>query len=181
MRHIFGLGPLVFGIACIVLACVAVRHIDAREEDGAVRLAQVCVHEVSFRTSDDCAAIYAVIDAKARAAGVPFAQYILRHNARTFDPARTGARQWIPHLDESGNAPAHWPEALVPWVTRGRVLWAARLDEARDLLAGRRRHRCTRIPWTWGGEMDRERAARLGLVAIDCGRTVNLFYVRGGR
>lgn len=37
---------------------------------------------------------------------------------------------------------------------------------------------CMRPVHDWGGWMDRARAERIGLVAVDCGDTANDFYCR---
>lgn len=139
----------------------------------AVLLARVCVNETSWAQTDDCSAIYEVIRRKATLRGRPFEVFILNHNHRTMDRARTH-RRWIPWL-RGDEQPRYWPYD-VSWEERGLPQWRGRLAQAREIVAGIVQHRCLEAPWTWGNLQDRERARRMHLRKIDCGNTLNDFY-----
>lgn len=142
-------------------------------EDRAILLARVCTNETSWNLTDDCAAIYETIRHKADARGVPFERFIRSHNHRTMSLSRT-QRRWIAYLRDD-RRPAHWPRST-PW-NDYLPLWRARLQHARDIIAGNEASQCEETPWTWGSPQDRWNARRMHLRKIDCGITLNDFYV----
>ena len=143
-------------------------------EERAILLARVCVNETSWELTDDCAAIYHVIRSKADARNVPFERFIRSHNRRTMSLRRI-ERRWIAHLRDD-RRPLGWPRSR-DWNGTYQELWRARLQHARDIVAGRETSLCTETPWTWGSVQDRWNARRMHLRKIDCGTTLNDFYV----
>jgi hypothetical protein len=74
---------------------------------------------------------------------------------------------WTRGLRDDEHEPEGWPHAL-SWA-RHAPRWAQVRELARRLVDGEERFRpCVGEPFTWGGEMDRARALRLGLVALEC-------------
>lgn len=98
------------------------------------------------------------------------------HSRRVFQPAQLGRRPWIAFLRGDLSEPRCWPHNL-SWRSH-RSNWQAMIGLARAVLSdGEERPELPCAPQTWGGECDRERARRLGLIRVDCGNTRNDFYV----
>jgi hypothetical protein len=147
-----------------------------------VSLARLCVNEAGWPSpegSNDCAAIGRYARARADSNNETVAAYIARVHWRHTSPTRR-TRVWVRGLNAELTEPTGWPADL-DWATWGRVRWNAALEDAAQILRGRRTA-CTETPHTWGGYIDRERIARMlanGYRQIDCGSTRNVFMRRG--
>ena len=159
--------------------------------DDALWLARICVHEAGWSSPDDCRAIWRVFERGAhrhRTTPIGFARMYSRS---IFDGARSDPRGWITRLDASGNEPEGYPQVVEHGATRRRLRhrhppwsnyradWLGVLAESERIVRGEVHARCR--PDDWGGAMDAERAARIGLVAVNCGETHNVFYTRPRR
>lgn len=146
----------------------------ADEEPQHVTLARTCVSEASWGAieSGDCAAIAEI----GRRVGRGDVARGLRLYARSaHNTARTDRRRWVAHLDGTLEQPEGWP-ANLSW-DRHSPLFDHVLEGSKRILAGELRHGCSETPWHWGGAMDRHRAVRNRWRQIDCGATVNEFWV----
>lgn len=184
-------------ISGLVLACAA--FVQCASPAGAQRrptevevLARITVHETGWADTGDAEAIFAVLVAGAEREGVSWRRFAELYSPRI--AAGTVSRRWAAELVEDCSRPPSWPEVVTvqrgdevlverhaPWAAfRGRCLDV--MARVREVLAGERTHGCERTPHDWGGRVDRARAARLGLVEIDCSRgdvgTVGDYYVR---
>lgn len=144
--------------------------------DHEVAVARIAVNEATFRESDTIAI--------AEARGHYSLEELRAAHRRALAPVRTDSRRWIADLSGDLHRPDGWPESLVPWETRGRLLWLRTLSIVRATLRGERR--CSGgVPSIWGGRrVDatriRERLAE-GWIVVDCGPTANVYMRRGGR
>lgn len=166
-----GGAPLVGLLAALVIALAA--PAAAQRVDDQLALARVAVSEAGLlATDDEVAAIGAVL--RSRCERCRIATVARQYSSRVFDLERRDSRAWVAFLDPSGRRPAHWPE-VASW-SRFRARWLAVYETAGRVVRGDLEHRCTETPRHWGGPMDAARAARMGLVRIDCGDTRNDFY-----
>ena len=166
-----GIGLLALGMS----RCTA--HAQEQDDAPATVLARVCAKEAGFTGYADCGPIAAVLLRVGRGDVVRGARL---HSRRVFDPIALGRRPWIAYLRADGAEPRDWPQHL-SWRAH-RPAWLRLMGLARSLVStGDARPGVPCEPDTWGGAMDRERARRLRLVRIDCGPTVNDFYVRPPR
>jgi len=143
--------------------------------DHEVAVARLAVNEGTFRESDTIAI--------AEARGHYSLEELRAAHRRALAPVRTDSRRWIADLSGDLHRPDGWPESLVPWETRGRLLWLRTLSIVRETIAGRRSV-CSERPSVWGSpRLDRARLDRIlargGRVV--CRGTVNSFVVFGGR
>lgn len=180
----------------VILAAALVLFVTsahAQHESDALVLARICAHEAgwSAHESGDCAAIATVLLRLAEDRGWTFRAAAYAYSGRALRGETS--RRYYAELDEHGTQPASWPGHR--WVTRGDIVvaepgpswsrfrprWLALLDHARAVLAGEVVDACADPPDDWGGRVDRRRAARLGLVEVDCGETHNDFYRRPSR
>lgn len=161
-------------------------------EMQALWLARICVHEAGFHSPDDCRAIWRVLERGARRHRTTPLGFARRYSRTVFDDTRTDPRGWITRLDATGQEPAGFPATVErevdgrrrshrhpPW-SGFRDDWLRTLAASRRIVGGELRARC-RAPDDWGGPMDAERAARLGLMPLVCGETQNTFYARPRR
>lgn len=159
--------------------------------DDALWLARICVHEAGWSSPDDCRAIWRVFERGARRHRTTPIGFARMYSRTIFDGTRQDPRGWITRLDARGDEPAGYPrfaEHTVdgrrlrhrhpPW-SNYRDAWLEVLSLSERVVQGRARARCS--PDDWGGAMDAARAARIGLVPVNCGETHNLFYVRPRR
>ena len=143
-------------------------------------LAVVCVGEITPTwsvTERECAAIAAVIQARAEARGMSFEGMARAYSDGHF--RLDGRRDWLAGLRLDGSRPEHWPRGL-SWSAH-RPRWERAVQVARGVLGG---------PWArlealagcegpvdyWGGRMDDWRALRAGWEPVDCGPTTNRFW-----
>ena len=151
-----------------------------------VLLARICVSEAGWQCWDsgDGLAIYEVLSTGAARYDVSFATY-----ARRYTPRATGVRPsegrtlWVSQLQDSGARPVAWPSTS-PW-TLYRPQWFDVLETAEDVLTldgsrAREWSPCASPVHDWSSLSDtsRARASRLGLVPVNCGTTLNIFYAR---
>lgn len=148
---------------------------SAQRRDDALTLARVCAHEAGWSAFADCAAIYDVLRGGAARYGMSLTAYAHSYSGRALR-AQT-SRPWVATLRADGGEPVAWPASYGPWA-RYRASWLALLDYARALVAGTVSSDCEEPPHDWGGDMDSDRAERLGLIPIECGQTRNRFYLR---
>ncbi|MBN8611069.1 MAG: hypothetical protein J0L92_10820 [Deltaproteobacteria bacterium] len=160
--------------------------------EQALWLARLCVHEAGFHSPDDCRAIWRVLERGARRHRTTPIGFARRYSRTIFDTTRSDPRGWITRLDATGEEPAGFPTEVEhevdgrrlthrhpPWASF-REDWLRTLAVCQRIVNGELRARC-RAPDDWGGAMDAERAARLGLIPIPCGTTHNTFYARPQR
>jgi len=173
MRQTTIIGFVLAGLACLTPTTTAQRRVSDLE-----LLVRTAVHEAGWQDTGDMEAIYAVLAAGAAREGIRFSSYARAYSSRLH--AGDVSRRWAAELTEDCAAPPSWPrfayqrrgeEVLVrphpPWAHyRARCLEV--VARARRVLAGELVHRCERTPHDWGGRLDRERAARLGLVPLVC-------------
>lgn len=163
----------IFALLFVVLSS-SVAAAQHRESDAVV-LARVCAHEAGWSALADCAAIYDVIWSGAARHGMSFRSYAYAYSGRALRGQTS--RPWAGALREDGREPVGWPMRGPSW-SGYRAQWLALLDYARALVAGDAASTCAQTPHDWGGDMDSERASRLGLIPVDCGTTRNHFYLR---
>lgn len=166
----------------------------------ALALARICVSEAGWTCfeSGDALMIHEVLlngASRRRTSYITFARsYASRvMGARPHDHPRLS---WVMNLSPSGEAPNNWPTMITtrrggqvithphpPWsnyrsawldvYARAQVVVAEdTLDNISDWTI------CAEPVFDWGGWMDRARAARMGLVRVDCGPTRNDPYTR---
>lgn len=150
---------------------------------------QVCVNEAGFRRPRDCGLVWQTVARFGRRGAASASErrlaYIRRHSCRVLGqeyclrprPCPAGRNcQWTQHLTPDDVPPLNWPDnARFPTTS-----WRRARAHVRRLMAGIEDLPCAGQPITWGGSMDAERAAAQGLVALDCGDTVNTGYARAG-
>lgn len=136
-------------------------------------VAQLCVWEADFTTgNDDCAAIVQVLDSR----GLLNETGIHRYSPHF---KRAKYREWIHHLDFSGNKPSGWPEKR-SW-RKCRELWYRTIAATARGLAGYRP--CPAGTVHWGAPGFRaDYWKRLGWSVQQCGSgTRNWFWKRTNR
>lgn len=140
-----------------------------RVDERAVPLARILVSETGFVRGHDDAAIFAVLEHRARRMHVPLLQAMRRYSSRVFDRRRTDHRRWLAFLD-GDERPHGWPRG-----TRWRPdAWADAVRTAEALLRGELKHGCSAWPEHWGArslDRTRDRWRR-----VDCGPTQNVFW-----
>jgi len=195
MRHLF------LSVAAVALvASVAPAVADGPRISDQLALARICASEAGlperrpeggWRFFDDCPAIYAAIDFGARQTDMRWQSFARAYSRRVMNQTITGPRAWVAHLEASGAEPSGWPTVVTrmrrdgtasvephpPWRAY-REAWRALYEHAGEVLAGRVTAPCEGPVSDWGGTMDRERAERIGLIDVECGTTVNDFYIR---
>lgn len=120
--------------------------------DHEVALGRLCWNESGSRA--DCIAI---VEARGRYS----VEALRRMHPRALGDERSDARRWIAGLDASMQRPAHWPEELVPWETRGLARWTKILETVRATLRGELSV-CSERPHVWGSRtLDADRLARI--------------------
>lgn len=142
-----------------------------------VALARVCVAEAGWNVAQtgECAAIYDVIETRAKARDVSPGRALFDYSRNHFDASRS-ARPWVAGLDERAEQPAHWP-TRIDW-TRYRPRWLLTLEHAAKVLRGEVPSPCIGRVGVWGGEMDDWRAERAGLERVECGPGVRNHFWR---
>ena len=161
---------------------------QTRRESDALVLARVCANEAGWDALDDCAAIYDVLRGGAARHGMTLRAFAHAYSGRALRGQTS--RPWMAALREDGGEPLGWPTMRTvrtggvvrverhPSWSGYRAQWLALLDYARALVSGAVTSRCEEPPHDWGGDMDHERAERIGLIPVACGTTRNTFYLR---
>lgn len=157
----------------------------------ALAVAKVAANEASLSAirPAEVALIYQCAEARASTNSARLA-WLRRHSscvltdrAMTAEETR-GNCPWARALEDDDAEPDAWPEHI-SWPRHARR-WAQVRELARRLVDGRERFRpCAGEPFTWGGEMDRERAIERGLVPLRCvdeegAPTLNTGYALAG-
>lgn len=168
-----------------------VPEVAAAPSEDALWLARICVHEAGWSSPEDCRAIWRVFERGARRHRTTPIGFARMYSRTVFDGTRRDPRGWITRLDASGNEPEGYPQFVErgdarrrlrhrhpPW-SNYRADWLRVLAESERIVRGEVHARCR--PDDWGGAMDAERAARIGLVPVNCGETHNVFYTRPRR
>ncbi len=194
-----GIVWIVFGLVLVLAVALLARAASSqRRPSEELVLAQITIHEAGWDDTGDAEGIDAVLRAGAAREGISYRAFARAYSGRIWTGETN--KRWVRHLDESCTAPEEWPAATVrrgvdsasgeetyvrvphaPWRTyRERCL--AVMERAREIRSGVRTHHCMSEPHDWGGAVDHERAARLGLIPIDCSagdvETRNTFYAR---
>lgn len=138
-----------------------------------VTLAKIACNEASFRVADTVA----ITQARGRYS----VDELRRMHPRALASGRTDSRRWIETLSADAHRPDGWPEHLVPWETRGKLLWLTTLATVRATLRGERSCAGGQAS-VWGGRrIDAARIQRLierGYEVVDCGPTLNSYLRR---
>jgi hypothetical protein len=178
---------------CAAFLACALTTVSHAQVTPQLALARVCVAEAGLRVSDDCAAIYQVLQRGARSRRMDFVAYARAYSPHAFDG--DGRHPWIAELAPDGEQPPRWPtvrtvrrnghvEVLpaLPWA-RARRHWVDVYGLAGRILAGTVASSCERPPDHWGCPEDRgrecrdhERAVRAGWVRVACGAARNEFW-----
>lgn len=174
---------LLAAIAALALApsTSAAQFVPASD---AVILARVCFHESGWTSTDDCAGIKEVLVNGSERHGLSFRSYALAYSGRALRGETS--RSWVAQLGPRGRRPSRWPVTWdSPTGPRPHPGWSVFRDRWMDLLGlaerlmdGTASGKCETSPHDWGGPMDDARAERIGLIRIDCGETLNRFYLR---
>lgn len=150
-------------------------HASAQlDEDDALILARLTVHESGWDSPADAVLIHQVLLGIVERDGVSYARAAELAAPRL---ARCAvARRWVCGLDAGAARPASWP--LASW-ERHRPRWLAMLEHARAVVAGEVESPCVDAPRTWGSREDVLRGIRRGREWVDaqCRGTANV----GGR
>ena len=158
----------------VAIFAPAIARADEYTEDE-VAAARHCLSEASGIRTDDCRVITWISLHAAAREGVSVASFIT--TTYTHHTRGTGSRPWLASMNGALTMPEGWPEASIPWETRGRPAWEQVLQFVRRVLRGREGHGCAGgTPVTWGGTMDDDGVARWvarGFRVLTCGRTVN--------
>lgn len=141
----------------------------------ALALARLCVNEAGIRayTTDDCAAIHAVI--RFRAEYIYHTDYLTALHRYSNDATvdRTGrSRPWIAQLWPDMREPASWTPAA-RWAGRHDRWWLRSYRHALDVYRGDVRPRCAPHTWARSDVQPADPAAE----RIDCGETRNVFWM----
>jgi hypothetical protein len=138
---------------------------------------------------DEAVALLSVIDA--RRGELSRVEMMVAYGPRRVFPHPTSERNWwVAELQLDGRRPPSWPaprnrrfHSYPRWRTYGCPRWLATIDAVRRVL---RAHPsriepgegpCEERPDHWGGAMDQPRADSQGWRRIQCGTSLNRFYV----
>ena len=153
---------LVVLVVVVVVVVVGGAHAHRRDVDVGLWLARSCVGEAGFdaAASGECAAIGHVYRKRIRT-GTFWG--VMRRYSAAIKPHAGNSQPWIFGLRRDGRRPDRWPTS-VRWSER-RDAWAETLRVADAILAG---DVADPVPDAvhYGGDVDRERAARLGFIEI---------------
>lgn len=179
-----GLGAFLFWLSFSVLGA------EAKREPDYMTLARICLHEGRWRIHErmECAAIRDVIRDRAQVIGTSFHGAAHLYSDKVFDRSRTDPRRWLAWLRGDLRRPKYWPRSNVPWDKRPiptcgdlrcRDAWSRTIEHAKWLMGPEDpESHCEIDPHHWGDDdTDLERARRQGLRQVDCGETLNLFWV----
>jgi hypothetical protein len=187
--------------AMFLVAVAPVRSQQREVVSPTLALARLCVSEAGWECFDrgDGYAIHEVLLRGAARQQVRYTSFARSYAQRLFGarPHDSARLAWVSQLNTQGTAPSSWPRYAgsrtvdgvvvltphAPW-SSFRARWQAVLARAEEVVA--QQHLETVEEWSiceaqvhdWGGWMDRDRAARLGLIEVDCGDTRNDFYAR---
>lgn len=186
----------------VALACLLTGTSSAQVRvrvSPALALARICVSEAGWDcfTSGDGLAIHEVLLRGAAREGMGYVAFATAYAGRVMGarPHDSVRLRWVGSLREDGREPDYWPDSVVvgrsdglvhygpgPSWSRYRAAWLAVLARAREVvgltLVDTSWSPCVSEVHDWGGSMDRLRAARIGLIPVECGETANDFYAR---
>lgn len=184
----------------LILAPVGAAAQSRGGNEDALLLARICVSEAGWDCFDtkDGYAIHEVLLRGAARHNISYAAYARSYSkaaGRGGDNVRPRT-QWIREMNERGDQPPSWPTHRyvnsggavrvhpgLPW-SQYRGSWLAVLERAKEVVQRFALDNlgvwgvCASAVHDWGGSMDRHRAERIGLVAVECGETSNDFYCR---
>lgn len=190
---------IALAVALVFAALVPAKAQQSRLTEQ-LALARICASEAGlperrpeggWRFYDDCPAIHSVIEFGASQMDMGWLGFARAYSRRVVGQTITGPRAWVAHLRPDGAEPHGWPtqrfvpqrdgtvrvERHAPWAAY-REAWLALYDHAGAVLRGEVVAPCEGPVSDWGGSMDAERAARIGLIPVMCGTTRNNFYLR---
>jgi hypothetical protein len=193
----------------LALSCllVSLPRLEASAQNAltpALALARLCVSEAGWECWDtgDGFGIHEVLLRGSARQGLRYETFARAYARRLFGarPHDVPRLRWVGEMNEAGTAPPAWPATVThrrggvvhvaphaPWLSY-RARWMAVLERARTVVAEMTLDDvdewgvCDSEVHDWGGWMDRGRAQRMGLVAVECGitddGTRNDFYCR---
>jgi len=191
------------GVA-LVLLVIGIGSAQDSSLTPALALARLCVSEAGWGCFDteDGMGIHEVLLRGSDRQSIRYTSFARAYARRLFGarPHDVARLRWVGELNEAGTAPPSWPtvvtrrvrgevrvEEHAPWAAY-RERWLAVLERARVVVETMTLDNidewgvCDMRVHDWGGWMDRDRAARIGLVPVRCGTTdegtSNDFYCR---
>lgn len=199
MKNLLGLAALVLVLAA-TLPSQGQNATPRPRLTPELALARLCVSEAGWECFDtgDALGIHEVILRGAARQGIRYESYARAYARRLFGarPHDVARLRWVGELNTAGDAPPSWPTTVArrrggvvtvephpPW-SQFRARWLAVLERARETVTVMTLDDvdewgiCDLPVQDWGGHVDRNRAARIGLVEVDCGETRNDFYCR---
>lgn len=163
-------------------------------------LATLSVSEAGWEADVDMRGIHAVIlRTQARAPGSSYVRAASMYSKRLIGRQGPISRPWLWGLNPRGTEPDQWPDDVWMRARQGTETVVVRRDHAPWSAFRERWNRtyvragevseytlenwddwapCESVPDDWGGDMDLERAQRLGLIPIACDGSINHFFVR---
>lgn len=151
---------------------------------------------VTWSDDGDMRGIHAVLLRGSERAGVSYLRFAALYARRLIGRQGSINREWLWDLRPDGREPARWPTTVTvrrrgvvevrrhaPW-SAFRERWLNTYERAGEVVrlgldTWADWGVCTEPPDDWGGDMDHERAMRIGLVQLDCDEGVdNRFYLR---
>ena len=183
----------IFVVITLLVALITAPVAAQRAVRDGLLLARICAHEAGWDADDtgDCAAIHEVLWRGAQREGMSYRSYAYAYAGRALRGETS--RGYFAALNEAGDQPSTWPRyrtirrsdgsrilGVVPPFSHYRAQWLELLAYANRIVAAPPDDSspCASPVHDWGGAMDRDRAARIGLIEIECGDTRNDFYAR---
>lgn len=161
-------------LALVLLAAAPAAAQTRAERDLALAIAQVSANEASLSRVRpvDVALIWQVTEGHGDTDRARLF-WLREHSScvltdRPMTEAELGGNcVWSCNLGDNDRRPEGFPERLAWSVFRDR--WRQVRELALALVMGTRELvPCSETPWTWGGRMDREHAAAIGLRRLEC-------------
>lgn len=142
------------------------------EEDAALMLARLCVHEAGFlgHQTGDCDGIYSVV----RRVGKGNIMRGIETYSRRFFNSLT-SRRWV-HLLGSGNTMQMRSGENLFGTMQAYRRWDALLRHCSGLIRGLHKPICTPDHWGMRYGNDKARATRAGWKEVHCGHSLNAFW-----
>jgi hypothetical protein len=148
--------------------------------DLALAVAQVAAHEGALRNLRDVDLIWQCVEARGDTDAKRL-RWLQKHSPRALGlkPPKLGdVNAWSSELGRNATLPADVasgdPKRQSYWRFRVMPRWAEVLARAQHLASGGRYEKpCPSTPTTWGGPMDHEVAAEMGLYPLGCQGTLN--------
>lgn len=179
-------------VAFLLAALPATGQLAQPPMSDALVLARLCQSEAGWTCfeSGDGVAIHEVLLRGAARRRSGYADFAMLYARRLFGtrPHSIQRLRWSGELNEEATAPSSWPPPPHREWARYRTRWLGVLRRAREVTAtftlddADEWAVCDGPVHDWGGLSSRARAARIGLVPVQCGvsdtQTRNDFYCR---